>query len=132
MNKKILALAIIIIFIGVDASQVTAKFQIENRSELLKDTINSVDELFFDLKVKILMKICHMPSLSVCIVKNDTVVYYKGYGFSKLNTREKPTIDTVYPVASITKTVTGTAMMQLYEQGKYDLDDDVNNYLDFT
>lgn len=73
-----------------------------------------------------------MPSLSVCFLKNNTVVDYKSYGSIRLFDREKPTINTVYAAHSITKTVTGTAIMQLYEKGLFDLDDDVSNYLDFN
>jgi CubicO group peptidase (beta-lactamase class C family) len=44
---------------------------------------------------------------------------------------KEATTDTIYLVASITKPFVATALMQLYEQGLFDLDDDVNDYLPF-
>jgi CubicO group peptidase (beta-lactamase class C family) len=44
---------------------------------------------------------------------------------------KEATVDTIYMVASITKPLVATALMQLYEQGLFDLDDDVNDYLPF-
>jgi CubicO group peptidase (beta-lactamase class C family) len=77
------------------------------------------------------MKIGHIPSISMCVIDNNYSLWYKGYGFSKLLTRQKPTKDTIYLIASVSKTVAATALMQLYEKGLFGLDDDVNDYLDF-
>jgi CubicO group peptidase (beta-lactamase class C family) len=41
------------------------------------------------------------------------------------------TADTLFMIASVSKTITATALMQLYEQGKFKLDDDINRYLPF-
>ncbi|HEY7007206.1 MAG TPA: serine hydrolase domain-containing protein, partial [Sphingomicrobium sp.] len=70
------------------------------------------------------------PGASFILVQNGRVVYSKGYGFSDLARREK--VDparTVWPIASITKTVTALAVMQLVDNGKVDLDTDINRYL---
>jgi CubicO group peptidase (beta-lactamase class C family) len=78
-----------------------------------------------------LLKIGHYPSLSACIIKNQTVVWEKGYGLYDLEEEKPATNHTVYIIASITKTITGTALMQLYDQGRFGLDDDINIYLPF-
>jgi len=77
------------------------------------------------------MKLAHIPSLSMCVIDNDFSMWYKGYGFSKILVRQRPTKDIVYLMASISKTVCATALMQLYEKNLFDLDDDINKYLDF-
>ena len=92
---------------------------------------NSFDNSMFDLKIRLLMRITHIPSLTACIIKNDTIVWSKAYGYSNIYNREKATTDTIYRTASITKTFTGTAIMQLYEKGLFDLDDNVSEYLPF-
>jgi CubicO group peptidase (beta-lactamase class C family) len=85
----------------------------------------------FDRKISFLMKIAGFPSLSACIIKDDQIIWSKGYGYYDRSERKPATTDTVYVLASITKTIVGTALMQLYEQGLFDLDDDVNTYLPF-
>ena len=77
------------------------------------------------------MSFTHIPSLSACIIKNDTIVWSKAFGWSDIYNLKKAKSDTIYRVASITKTFTATALMQLYEQGLFDLDDNVSEYLPF-
>ena len=65
------------------------------------------------------------PSISAGIVVNDILIWAKNYnGIAGLQT--------AYGVGSITKPFTATAILQLYEQGQLDLDDDVNKYLTFS
>lgn len=85
----------------------------------------------FDLLMETLMKIIHTPSLSACIIKEDDVVWAKGYGWYDIENRKPSSENTLYMIASISKTITATALMQLYEERMFGLDDDVNDYLPF-
>lgn len=69
----------------------------------------------------------------VVVVKDGKVLLQKGYGYSDLATR-KPVdpASTLFRPGSVSKLFTWTAVMQLVEQGKIDLDKDINTYLDFT
>jgi CubicO group peptidase (beta-lactamase class C family) len=69
----------------------------------------------------------------IVVVVNGQVLLQKGYGFADV-TRRVPMdpARTVVPVASVSKSFTWTAAMQLVEAGKLELDRDVNRYLDFT
>ena len=72
------------------------------------------------------------PARVVAVVKNGEVIFAKGYGFADVE-KHKP-VDaerTMFRPGSISKLFTWTAVMQLVEQGKLDLDHDVNEYLDF-
>jgi CubicO group peptidase (beta-lactamase class C family) len=71
------------------------------------------------------------PGFSLAIVVNDKMVWSKGYGVSNLTTRAPVTADTPFMLGSVSKVVTGTALMQLLEAGKIDLDADINTYLPF-
>jgi CubicO group peptidase (beta-lactamase class C family) len=66
------------------------------------------------------------------VVKNGEILFEQGYGFADV-TAQKP-IDaksTLFRPGSISKLFTWTAVMQLVEQGKLNLDTDINEYLDF-
>ena len=68
----------------------------------------------------------------VCVVKDGKILFEKGYGYSNMKDRTPVTADaTLFRAGSISKTFVWTAVMQMVEQGKIDLDRDVNDYLDF-
>ena len=77
------------------------------------------------------MKAAHIPGLAACIVKCNQVVWAHGYGWANIAGQVPMTPETVLNIGSITKTVTATAIMQLWEQGKFALTDDINHYLSF-
>ena len=93
---------------------------------------NSVNEKVFDLKMNLLRRFCDSPSLNACIIKNNKTVWAKSYGYSDVYKSKKATIDDIYLVGSVTKTITATALLQLYEKGYCNLDDDVSTYLPFN
>jgi len=68
----------------------------------------------------------------VAVVKDGRVLFAKGYGFADVAKRKPVSpLDTLFRPGSISKLFTWTSVMQLVEQGKLDLDRDVNDYLDF-
>ncbi|MEO8809582.1 MAG: serine hydrolase domain-containing protein [Rhodanobacter sp.] len=68
----------------------------------------------------------------VSVVKDGKVIFARGYGYADLKTRAPVTADrTSFRIGSTSKLFTWTAVMQLVEQGKLNLDADVNQYLDF-
>lgn len=129
VTKKAISIVMIALFIGTIVYPVSGK--IENKLSLLKEQGNAANDLDFDQNITMLMKQGNISSLSACIIKNNEVVWYGGYGFYNRLLRKKPDINTVYLIGSVTKTVTATAILQLYEKGLFNLSDDVNNYLDF-
>jgi len=68
----------------------------------------------------------------VVVVKDGAVVTQRGFGYADVATRRPVDPETtLFRQASVSKLITWTAVMQLVEQGKIDLDRDVNAYLDF-
>ena len=86
----------------------------------------------FDDNITSFMEGARMPALSTCIIKNNSIVWSKGYGEINIRRETETTADHIYMAGSISKTITATAILQLYEQGLLDLDDDVNTYLPFS
>ncbi|HUN74046.1 MAG TPA: serine hydrolase domain-containing protein [Steroidobacteraceae bacterium] len=74
-----------------------------------------------------------IPGAVVVVVKDDKVLAAKGYGLADVATHRPMTSDrTLANIASIKKLFEGIAIMQLVEQGRLNLDQDVNDYLDFS
>jgi len=89
-------------------------------------------EAFLDELMAKDMEANHVPGAAVSVVKDGKLFFAKGYGYADLE--NKIPIDagqTVFAIGSVGKLFTWTAVMQLVEQGKLDLDADVNTYLDF-
>jgi len=70
-----------------------------------------------------------LPGLSIAIVYDKDVVWSKAYGYADLQNKVPMTTQSVFRIASITKTFTCTAIMQLRDQGKLRIDDPVSKYL---
>ncbi|MDN5203033.1 serine hydrolase domain-containing protein [Fulvivirgaceae bacterium BMA10] len=69
--------------------------------------------------------------LSVLIVRQNEITFEGNYGKANLKSNLEISEETMYRVASISKSVTATALMILFERGFFDLDDDINQYLGF-
>jgi CubicO group peptidase (beta-lactamase class C family) len=68
----------------------------------------------------------------VTVVKDGKVIFQQGYGYADVKTKRRVTPDqTLFRVGSISKLFTWTSVMQQVEQGKLNLDHNVNDYLDF-
>jgi len=72
-----------------------------------------------------------LMGMSVIAVYNNNIVYSGNFGTADFVRNIPVTDSTLYKVASISKTVTATALMKLYEQKYFNLDDDLSNILGF-
>ena len=89
-------------------------------------------ETFLDQLFGEELKEDHIAGAAVSVVKDGKLFFSKGYGYADLeNGIPVDPEQTIFSIGSIGKLFTWTAVMQLVEQGKLDLDADVNTYLDF-
>jgi len=89
-------------------------------------------EAFMDDLFAQQMEEYHIAGAAVAVVKDGQLFFTKGYGYADVE--NKIPVDpeqTIFRTGSVGKVITWTAVMQLIEQGKLDLDADVNTYLDF-
>lgn len=89
------------------------------------------EEIEFEVYLKTEMERQNMPALSVLIFKGTEIVCEKNLGFTNLEEKLELTATHPFLLASISKTVTATALFQLYDQGFFELDDSINDYLSF-
>ena len=67
--------------------------------------------------------------LSISVIENNKISYSQGFGYADIDKSIKTDTNTIYRIASISKSITASAIMKLYEEGKFKLDDDINDYL---
>lgn len=91
--------------------------------------ITSVAEL--DAYLDMLTTFGTPPGLSLVVLKDDRVVYQRGFGLADGPKQSAATPETVYGWWSMTKLITAASIFQLQEQGKLNIDDPVAKYLTF-
>jgi CubicO group peptidase (beta-lactamase class C family) len=82
----------------------------------------------FERELEDLRQQLKIPGLSAAIVKDQELVWARGFGYADLENEEEATPDTPYRLASVTKPIAATLIMQLVEEGQLDLDDPVSKY----
>src|SRR6266699_6514225 len=90
-------------------------------------------EAFLDALIPSQLRTRNIAGAVVSVVKDGQVLFAKGYGYADFAAKKPVLADqTLFRPGSISKLFTATAVMQLVDQGKLDLDRDVNEYLDFA
>ncbi len=99
--------------------------------EVVFDVSDSTEmEAFIDGIMSVQMTKNHIAGAAFVVIKGGEIFFAKGYGYSDIEEKIPVAADkTLFRVASISKLMTWTSVMQLVEQGKIDLDADINIYL---
>ncbi len=122
MNKIILVLSIFILVVACGQKNNSKKKNTKDYSEI-KDTltahISKINE-----KGKIV-------GFSVAMVNSTGILYNEGFGLADSTTQKPYSIQTVQPIASISKTLIGLSLFKAQEMGKLNLDEPINKYLPF-
>lgn len=82
-----------------------------------------------DAAVETLIEQHRVAGASVLVARQGKIVHFKGYGLRDIATQQPMQTDTVVRIYSMTKPITTVAAMQLYDQGKFKLDDPVSKFL---
>lgn len=86
----------------------------------------NIDEFIIDQ-----METYNKPGLAACIIKGDSVVWRGNFGYAILEDSLVVSDTTVFGACSIGKSITAACVMQLWEDGLIDLDENINNFLPF-
>jgi CubicO group peptidase (beta-lactamase class C family) len=71
----------------------------------------------------------NVPGASIAVVEGGRIVWARGFGVREAGGAELVTAETLFQAASVSKMIAATATLRLVEQGRLDLDADVNRYL---
>ena len=82
----------------------------------------------FETLLETLRQELKIPAYSAAIVKDQKVIWAKGFGYADVENKVPATEHTAYHLASLTKTFASTILMQLVQEGKIKLDDPVAKY----
>jgi CubicO group peptidase (beta-lactamase class C family) len=97
--------------------------QTQGTAALDQRRLATLEQQFDELRT-----ILKIPGMSAVILRRQKVLWAKGFGFADLDKRVPATPETLYHIASLTKTFAATLIMQLVEQGKLDLDEPISHY----
>ncbi|HVY55016.1 MAG TPA: serine hydrolase domain-containing protein, partial [Thermodesulfobacteriota bacterium] len=78
-----------------------------------------------DAFIELAMEQYNVPGASVAVVKDGDIVYLKGFGVRSIGTKDKVDADTVFQLASVTKTFTAASVASMVDRGKLGFDEEV-------
>lgn len=70
-----------------------------------------------------------VPGVAAIVVRNGKIVYHKAFGMADNESNRSLKRDDIFRIASMTKAITSTAVMMLWEEGKFQLDDPISKYI---
>ena len=110
------------------------------RSRLLPDEKNAlndfskpafIDSTELDSLIISTMSTYHIPGLAALITtKEDGIIWKRNYGYANVALNQLVEDSTLFMIASVSKTIVPTAIMQFWEADSFGLDDNINDYLD--
>jgi CubicO group peptidase (beta-lactamase class C family) len=108
----------------------TASAQPAARTAIVEAASTPDDSRFAQLEQRLdsIRQELKIPAMSAAIVKDQKVVWSKGFGYADVENKIPATEHTSYHLASLTKTFASTIVMQLVQEGKVKLDDPVSKY----
>lgn len=121
-SKQIFLLLIILSFILTSCNE--NKRNVERTNEIaIENRVDSIVQPFITDSL--------IAGTVIGIIQNGQVKFLKSYGFSEIEKKTPLENNAIFPIASVTKTFTSIAIMQLVEKGLISLDDNINKFIDF-
>ncbi|MCF8336085.1 MAG: beta-lactamase family protein [Bacteroidales bacterium] len=133
INKKLIAL-VLVFFGGIVISLSERSMSLDSGSDMtrhaishkLSNALSSYPKIADnEEKIREFLNRWNIEGASVAIAKNERLVYAKGFGYANREDKERVRPKHLFRVASISKLITGVAVMRLNEAGKLDLHDQV-------
>ena len=124
-------LVLIVVFIAVVVIPVFGRAMTLTASGTATAQTVNIDRVIADLEPDIQRTLVEgkIPSAAIALIAGDRVIWTGAYGYANLWARTPATPSTVYLIGSTFKAMSTVALLQQMEQGKFKLDDRVNDYL---
>ncbi len=122
--QKKLAALFIVFFVSVQINAQTLSYEVKTNPHIDSKKLVQIDALVNDYIAK------HwINGATVLIAKNNQIVYHKALGYANLTSKKAMPENAIYRIMSQSKAITSLAVLQLFEQGKFDLDDPIGNFI---
>jgi CubicO group peptidase (beta-lactamase class C family) len=112
-----------------NAIKIILLFIIIQGCSLINPEVENISDV--DAEINKIMKDSKIPSVAACIIKTDKIVWQKYYGFADYGNKISVNGETIYELASVSKLIVVTAIIQLKERGLINLNSDISEYLPF-
>ena len=130
--QRLLCLALLGILITAPAFAQTASVQKSpNLTEAKPESVGMSSERLarIDDMAKKAVEEGHLPGLVAMVTRHGKIVFWKAYGKADNQSDRELKRDDIFRIASQTKAITSTAVMMLWEEGKFRLDEPVSKYI---
>ena len=121
--KKII-FAFTIFFLVSGCSQNTSTFDLPENQGVSSDRLDRIDTYLNKA-----IKKNQIPGAVALIRRNNKIIYNKAFGYSDLENKIMYSTDDIFRIASMTKAVTSLAVLMLWEEGEFNLDDPIEKYI---
>ena len=121
--KKII-FAFTIIFLVSGCSQNTSTFDLPENQGVSSERLDRIDSYLNKA-----IKDNQIPGAVALIRRNNKIIYNKAFGYSDVENKIMYSTDDIFRIASMTKAVTSLAVLMLWEEGKFNLDDPIEKYI---
>ena len=115
--RRAIGLSVVLLAFGATIAQ-------EQQRRRESQLVAAVDELVKQQRVTE-----DAPGLAILIMRGNQPLFQKGYGLARLDARAPITPQTLFELASVSKTFTATAILVLHEKGKLSIDDDIRKHI---
>ena len=122
--KKILGCLMILFFFQSSPFAQTLSYALKQNKNIDEKKLAKIDELVNDYIAN------HwLNGATIIIAKDNQLVYHKAYGYANATTKKPMPENAIYRIMSQSKAITSLAVLQLFEQGKFNLDDPIANFI---
>lgn len=121
--KKTSGLLLLLFFLNAAVAQTLSPVVVKHNG-FYSDRLSRIDTLLKEYTGK-----NWLAGAVVLVVKDNQVAYYKGHGYSNISAGKPMQPDAIFRIASQTKAIISLAAMQLLEQGRFTLDQDISDFI---
>jgi len=122
MKKIIFGLTLI--FFVSSCDQTNSKKNLPENQGVSSERLDRIDSYLNKM-----IKENQIPGAVALIRRNDEIIYNKAFGYSDVENEIKYSTDDIFRIASMTKAITSLAVLMLWEEGKFNLDDPIEKYI---
>ncbi|MCP4150894.1 MAG: serine hydrolase [bacterium] len=117
---------------GIDAASQTGKNPHQTKDTVIKRIDGStITAKVLDSQLSGILKAAGLPGLSIAVINDSRIVYFKTFGVKNSQTKEPAEKNTLFEAASLTKPVLAYTALKLVSEGKLDLDKPLYKYYDY-